>query len=235
MTRLFADFPEAQNEITRDLAELGVNVQPETMQDRYVANNPQFLTKELMNYSYSVLNPQYDEIEGVHAEWVQQEWEDRLIGELNPGRAWKLRPDVWEQFLEKDFGEADHGSRLVQFSYTYSRRMGGKHIKKIIEELQTHPHSRQLWLPVWWPIDADRRGERRVPCSLGYWLVQRSGALHMTYVMRSCDFYTHYANDVALATMLLHFISKNTDLDLGTFTHFVGSLHVYAKDVEDVF
>jgi len=35
--------------------------------------------------------------------------------------------------------------------------------------------------------------------------------------------------------MLLTYIAGATDLEVGTFTHFVGSLHVYAKDVADVF
>jgi thymidylate synthase len=228
MSRLFVDFPEAQNEITRDLAELGTDVHTETMQDKYIADDPDFMTKELTNYSYTVLKPNYTEIEGVHEDWVKQEWEDRLLGDLNPGRAWKLRREVWDQFREniRSYGT---------FSYTYSARMGGKHIDKLIEELQRHPNSRQLWLPVWHLQDEDRRGERRVPCSLGYWLVQRKGALHLTYMMRSCDFYTHYANDVALATILLHYVAKQTDFKVGTFTHFLGSLHVYAKDVAHVF
>jgi thymidylate synthase len=113
--------------------------------------------------------------------------------------------------------------------------MGGKHLEKLIDELTLHPNSRQLWLPVWSMIDEERRGARRVPCSLGYWFVQRNGALHETYTMRSCDLYTHYSNDVALATMLLHYICKRTDFKVGTFTHFIGSLHVYAKDVAHVF
>jgi thymidylate synthase len=54
-------------------------------------------------------------------------------------------------------------------------------------------------------------------------------------MMRSCDFHTHYANDVALASILLHYVAKKVDVPVGTFTHFVGSLHVYAKDVADVF
>lgn len=228
MSRLFADFPEAINEITRDLAELGTNVHTETMQDKYIANDPEFATKELTNYVYTVLKPNYTEIEGVHEEWVAAEWEDRLIGNLNPGRAWKKRPEVWKQFREPS-GDA------YRFSYTYSQRMGGRHIALLVEELTRHPHSRQLWLPVWWENDETRRGERRVPCSLGYWFVQRDGALHQTYMMRSCDIFTHYANDVALATMLLHYIAKMTDLKVGTFTHYVGSLHVYARDVAHVF
>jgi thymidylate synthase len=113
--------------------------------------------------------------------------------------------------------------------------MGGSHIDKLVDELLRHPNSRQLWLPVWYPNDEERRGDRRVPCSLGYWIVQREGAIHETYMMRSCDLYTHYANDVALATMLLHYVAKMTDFKVGTFTHYVGSLHVYAKDVAHVF
>jgi thymidylate synthase len=225
MSRMFHDFPEAMNEITRDLAELGTNVHTETMQDKDIRDDPDFATKELTNYMYTVLKPDYTKIERTHDEWVEQEWEDRLAGELNPGRSWQLRREVWDQFREPK----------GVFSYTYSQRMGGKHLDKLVDEILRHPNSRQLWLPVWWNIDEDRRGDRRVPCSLGYWFVQRDGALHETYTMRSCDFYTHYSNDVALATRLLHYIAKQTDFKVGTFTHFVGSLHVYAKDVAHVF
>jgi thymidylate synthase len=230
--RIYKDFPEAQNEIKRDLAELGVSVHPETMQDIYVADNPQFETKELSNYIYQVIKPDYTEIEGVHDNWVKQEWEDRLVGDLNPGRSWKLRKDIWEQFLKKPSPTYHTG----RFSYTYSERMGGRYIQSIIDEIMTHPTSRQLYLPVWdRQTDWRRRGELRVPCSLGYWFVVRTGDVHLTYMMRSCDIATHYPNDIALATILQHYIAQKTELGVGTFTHFIGSLHVYAKDVADVF
>lgn len=240
---MFADFPEAQNEIARDLAELGITVHPETMQDKDIADDPDYLTKELPNYIYTVLKPDYTQIEGTHDEWITQEWEDRLVGGLNPGRAWKKRPEIWEEFLEK--GGQPKNKRLHSaamrkavvgyFAYTYSLRMGGKHIQKIIDELIIHPNSRQLYLPVWKELDETRRGRRRVPCSLGYWFVHREGQLNLTYMMRSCDFHTHYANDVALATMMLTYVANQAEIKVGTFTHFVGSLHVYAKDVADVF
>lgn len=230
--RLFISFDEAQNEIARDLAELGETVQPETMQAIDVHDNPDYLTKELVNYGYSVTKPNFTEIEGVHEEWVKQEWEDRLIGDLNPGRAWKKRPEIWRNLMTQPPGR---GPGAGHFSYTYSRRMGGKYLQGIIDELAIHPHSRQLYLPVWTPTDSTRRGVQRVPCSLGYWFVQRSGKLNLTYMMRSCDFHTHYSNDVALAAIMQKYVSLKAGLKLGTFTHFVGSLHVYAKDVEDVF
>jgi thymidylate synthase len=228
--RNYIDFAEAQNEIKRDLAELGVRVHPETMQDKDIADDPDFDTMELYNYIYVVTKPRVEDLEGVHEEWVQQEWYDRLNGGLNPGRAWQLRKDVWEEFLE----EHEKGT-VGQFSYSYSLRMGGKHIDLLLEELVKHPTSRQLYLPVWGAIDETRRGRRRVPCSLGYHIMNRGGYLHLTYMMRSCDFLTHYPNDVALATLLLKYLSTQSEIPVGTFTHFIGSFHVYQKDVEDVF
>ncbi len=229
--RFYKDFPEAQNEIKRDLGELGVYVHTETMQDKDIKDDPDFATRELANYIYSVTKPDYTEIEGTSDEWVRIEWQDRLAGNLNPGRAYRARPDVWKQFLEHN-----HKDGEGRFSYTYSVRMGGKYLDSIIDELRTHPNSRQLYLPVWDRAeDYKRRGKRRVPCSLGYWFVMRAGQIHLTYMMRSCDFFTHYANDVALATVMHHYVAKETGYEVGTFTHFVGSLHVYAKDVADVF
>lgn len=230
--RIYNTFVEAQNEIKRDIAELGVKVQPETMQDIYVKDNPEFETRELANYIYTVTRPKYTEIDGVHEEWVMQEWQDRLAGNLNPGRSWRKRPEIWIQFMEN----AHMPERPGRFAYTYSQRMGGKHLQAIIDELIEHPHSRQLYLPVWdREKDWARRGKRRVPCSLGYWFVQRGNYLNLTYMMRSCDFMTHYANDIALAAIMQEYVAIETGYQPGTFTHFVGSLHAYKKDLGDVF
>lgn len=229
--RMYANFKEAQNELRRDLNEMGITVHPETMQDKFVGDDPDFITKELNNYIYQVLRPNWREVEGIHEEWVMQEWADRVQGDLNPGRAWKERPEVWKEFME-------HPKSMKSptgFAYTYSERIGGKHIQRVIDELAVHPNSRQLWIDMWRPVDAERRGKRRVPCTLGYWVVNRKGALHMSYLMRSCDLITHFPNDIALAAMLQEYIAEEANLKIGTFTHFIGSLHCYAKDVKDAF
>lgn len=231
--RMFANFMEAQNELRRDLNEMGTSVHPETMQDKYVADNPDFETKELDNYIYQVLRPNWREVEGIHEEWLMAEWGDRVQGDLNPGTAWKHRKEVWEQFLEAT-GPNQRGPKH-HFSYTYSERIGGRHIQAVIDELAIHPTSRQLWIDMWRPSDTERRGKRRVPCTLGYWVVNRKGALNMTYHMRSCDLVTHFPNDVALATMLQEYIAEEAGLKIGKFTHWIGSLHVYARDVKDAF
>jgi thymidylate synthase len=205
------------------------------MQDKWVYDDPDFQTKELQNYAYQVINPKPADLNGVHWEYVDQEWEDRLVGDRNPGKSWKTREEVWREFLEVDLGEGG-GRSPSRFAYTYSQRMGGKKIQQLIDDLTRRPNSRQMWLPVWWPIDNDRRGEQRVPCSLGYWFVRRAGRLNVTYMMRSCDFITHWPIDVSLATMLMRYIADEVpDTKPGTFTQFIGSFHVYKKDVAGVF
>ena len=77
--------------------------------------------------------------------------------------------------------------------------------------------------------------EARVPCSLGYYLQFRHGKLNITYLQRSCDFVTHYENDVWLAVQFLRHIAKEVGMESGHFSHWIGSLHVFQKDVADVF
>ena len=230
--RFFRTFGEAQNEIKRDLAELSLsNTVPPMYQSKDVAGQEGFETLELMNYGFTVTRPDWRDLEDVHQAWFDQEWEDRLTGDLNPGIAWRRRPELWRPLLENYVNDHHPGG----FSYTYSIRMGGSKIQKIIDEIKKHPYSRQLYLPVWWQYDLDKLGVHRVPCSLGYWFVNRGGELHMTYMMRSCDFVNHWPNDVGLAARLLELVAGHSDLGVGQFTQFVGSLHIYRKDVEGVF
>jgi thymidylate synthase len=145
------------------------------------------------------------------------------------GNAWKLRPEVWREFATSKNG----------FGYTYGERYlgssGDTPLQGIIDELVRHPDSRQLFLPVWWEVDNGRLGEIRVPCSLGYWFALRGGRLHVTYLQRSADYFTHLANDQYLTHRLPQSIASEVGVRPGMFTHWIGSLHVYKKDVADVF
>jgi len=226
--RIFTNFPDARGEIARDLKEMGIRYQAETMQDKDVHDNPDFQVLELLNYQYQLSNINLMEmLPMIDSQWCEAEFTERMSPEwfLNPGNAWKLREEIWTPFLEES-GE---------FSYTYHHRMHSQ-VALIIDELGSHPHSRQLFLGIWdLKEDPIRRGERRVPCSLGYWFVRRGLDLHVSYLQRSADFSEHFNNDVYLACKLLEHIAREADLNVGTFTHWLGSLHVFEKDVEGVF
>ena len=225
--RIFVNFKEALNEIERDLAEMGIDVYPETMQDKVVKGNSDYATKELQNYCYTVHNALNSILQlNPSQPWADAEFEERIYPKkINPGRAWEHRKEVWAEFL--------HDGR---FAYTYNGRMYFQ-LRTIIHELRQHPNSRQLYLSIWDPsIDPKQLGgQSRVPCSLGYLIQQREGKINLTYTMRSCDFHTHLQNDLYLATRLMEYIADAVEVQPGNLTHFIGSLHVYAKDVKGVF
>jgi len=61
----------------------------------------------------------------------------------------------------------------------------------------------------------------------------RDNKLHMIYTMRSCDFLTHFIYDVYFSIFLQSYVADNLNLNMGTFTHFIGSLHAYKKDMAE--
>lgn len=227
--RIYINWNEAYEEIKRDLAEMGINVYPKTMQDKNIEGNPDYATKELQNYCYTILNAKSWEIENVTQPWADAEFNERIdsCGNINPGSAWKLRENIWTEYM--------HDGKMA---YTYNERFyRNEQINKIINRLKEDHDSRQLWLSVWdCNEDPDKLGGiSRVPCSLGYNFQFREGKLNIHYVMRSCDFSTHFCNDVYLAIKLLEYVAKECNMAVGNFTHTMFSLHVYQKDINDVF
>lgn len=236
--RIYSEAKEAFEEIKRDLAEMGIWVHPKTMQDKNVESDPDYETTELQNYCYTILDARSDDIPGVTQPWADAEFKERICpplvdletGEktfINPGSAWKLRDNVWGEFFHNG-----------KFGYSYNELIwNNDQFVKIVDRLKVDPDSRQLWLSLWDPTrDPDLLGGvSRVPCSLGYAFQVREGKLNMHYVMRSCDFSTHFPNDVYLAIKLLEYVAQVTGYPVGSFTHTIFSLHIYRKDLKEVF
>lgn len=242
--RIYTNAQEMVEEVKRDLAEMGIVVRPATMQDKYVKGNPDYETKELQNYSYCLLNARSQDIPGVIQPWADAEFKERVTDPwerdregkrtlfqvpefINPGEAWKLREEVWSEYM--------HDGKLA---YTYNELLwNNDQLTKIMNRLKEDPDSRQLWISLWNP-DKDPDflgGVSRVPCSLGYGLQVRDGKLNLHYVMRSCDFVTHFRNDVYLAIKFLEWVAEKTGYPVGDFTHTMFSCHVYNKDIQGVF
>lgn len=228
--RIYMNWNEAYEEIKRDLAEMGINVYPKTMQDKYVEGNEDYATKELQNYCYTILNAKSEDVKSSSIQpWADEEFKERInpYGNVNPGTAYKLREEIWNEYMHDG-----------KFAYSYNERFfRNRQLDKIIARLQDDHDSRQLWLSVWdLNEDVDKLGGiSRVPCSLGYNFQFREGKLNIHYVMRSCDFNTHFPNDVYLAIKLLEYVAERCNMKVGNFTHTMFSLHVYKKDVNSVF
>lgn len=260
--RVFRNFPEAFSEVKRDLAEMGTNVRTASVQDKQLADTDQYDTVELMNYVYTVTDPKFSDLRPVQP-WADAEWKERKSGAqgvpCNPGNAWQLRSEeegdniTWEDYLEIDGKpRATHADAVahrgevtrlfetnpdrIGFSYAYPERLSrSMQVEQVINALKKDPMTRQAYVAMWNPEDSLNLGYRRVPCSLGWHFLHRGGKLHMTYFMRSCEFSTHFQNDIYLAMRLQEHIAKSAGMERGHYAHFMSSLHCYNRNLKNVF
>lgn len=225
--RIYANCYELISEMYRDLHEMGIITHPKSYQNKNISENSEFWTKEYNHYVYRLLTLEKSEFlflfDSRSKAWADSEFQERIsTGVVNPGEAWKIRKDVWEEFLNSS----------GRFDYTYNQRINpGINLPLIIEEFIKNPDTRQLYLPVFDSKDLRYLGgTRRVPCSLGYFLKKENDKLVLTYIQRSADAVTHLGNDIYLAWKLLEFFAEKVGLPPGGLVHHIFSLHVYKKD-----
>jgi|GEM_PF-930955 len=243
--RIFKYCFEATREAERDLWEMGVEVWPETMQDKDVRGDEGFKTKEVSSYSFMITNPlaMREEavlyfvdtdptLEGEEKErakrrlmgYCRQEIEGRTSFKImNPGTSWKNRPEIWEEFIHEG-----------KFAYSYYERISPQ-LPRIIDELGRRPNTRQAIINIHSNFYGDIQGmggHGRVPCSMYYQVMRREGKLNLIYCMRSCDLLIHFPVDVYLAIGMQKFIAKQLKIPVGQYSMFMGSFHAYYKDIE---
>ncbi|RBY97110.1 thymidylate synthase [Blastococcus sp. TF02-8] len=131
-----------------------------------------------------------------------------------------------------DYAEDDgsvmgaYGPRLVNFD-------GVNQIDYVIAQLSRKPASRRAVIQLF--DHSDVQGEYRdVPCTCTMQFLVRHGRLQMVVNMRSNDIYKGLPHDVFSFTMLQELVARSLGLELGSYVHFVGSLHLYTSDEANV-
>jgi hypothetical protein len=179
--------------------------------------------------------------------WAEDHFQERVSGQpLNPPPSAKEWP-----FAQKD--NEDHKDQ-GQFSHTYPERYWPRFantpnvrvghqgiryrygdLKDVATLLFESPMTRQAYLPIWFPEDTGAVHAQRVPCSLGYHFMIRSGRLNCTYMIRSCDFYRHFRDDVYMTGRLMQWmtdvLAPHMEIVPGFLTMHIMNLHVFQPDV----
>lgn len=116
-----------------------------------------------------------------------------------------------------------YGPRLFDFD-------GVDQVKYVIGLLRANPSSRRAVIQL---FDHDDVTERRseVPCTCTLQYLLRAGKLHAVTYMRSNDVYWGMPHDVFCFTMLQELIARSLSVELGSYHHLVGSLHLYDDKV----
>ena len=192
---------------------------------------------------------------GARLPWAEDHFQERIGGEpLNPAPS-----EAWWPFRKKtsDGGtNKDHKSEGEGFSHTYPERFWPKNagpllelepmqgirfkygdLNSIIDLLAREPHTRQAYLPIWFPEDGGAiEAGKRVPCTLGYHFQIRDNKLHISYFMRSTDLLRHYQDDIYMAVRLAHHVAdqlnqiRSNKLEVGTLIFHTANMHIFEAD-----
>lgn len=241
--RIFKTIKDALNETFRDLKVRGISVESKSYQDKLLTGDDRFV-KELIGVAFKIDKPTLNRDDAIRyvfpneyekiIAYCKQEIKDRCSGKpLNPGNSYKIRSDMWNQFLEGN-----------KFSYQYAERLWtNEQFETVINCLKNDAGTRQAVLSVWNPdLDMNKQklgGGNRIPCSLEYQFFVRNNRLHCMYVMRSNSAIEHCPIDLYCATGLMEYVVKrlkNTypDIKIGTLTYVCGSLHCFHWNLKDL-
>ena len=116
-----------------------------------------------------------------------------------------------------------YGSRL------FGEKSGINQIENIVNMLKNKPSSRQAVIQIFESSDI-AKPHKDVPCTCTMQFVIRDDKLKMAVHMRSNDVYIGLPHDIFSFTMLQELIARELGVELGTYHHMVGSIHLYDKD-----
>lgn len=215
--RIYQNFREMYSETLRNLQEFGVNRVKKSIQNqvgdvRIKEIQGECFTIENHDDMYELLEEVFGEQALVIRDWIEAEFKERISKEyLNPGEAYKLRKDVWDEFLN----DGEEG----KFGYTYNERIRYQ-LEDTIKLLEKDPDSTQAVITLYeGEKDTKKRGgHNRVPCSMHYQFFINEEEdiatgnikkrLDVLYSIRSNDFGKFFITDLIFAAKLGEYIAR---------------------------
>lgn len=119
------------------------------------------------------------------------------------------------------------------YGHILFKRHGFNQVEKIIDLLRTDRNSRRAVLNFNVPNPNVIETKDEI-CTIMLQLYIRDNKLHCTAVMRSNDIWIGTPYDVAFFTELQKYIAHRVGAEYGTYTHYVVSMHVYTRNLDDV-
>lgn len=101
-----------------------------------------------------------------------------------------------------------------------------EHVKNL---LKSNPGTRQAVINIKEPND---KPSKDVNCTVSLQFFIRDGKLYMTTNMRSNDLWMGFPYDVFQFSFMQVLMSMELGVELGTYTHIAGSLHLYKRNLK---
>jgi thymidylate synthase len=107
---------------------------------------------------------------------------------------------------------------------------GVDQLKRLVNDLKTIPHSRQMLVLAWNPVDRDKV----VPpfCHFAWQVTVSNGKLNLIWNQRTIDVMLGLPFNIASYATLLHLLAKETKLGEGILVGLLGDTHIYLNHLE---
>lgn len=116
------------------------------------------------------------------------------------------------------------------YGYRIQHLFGFDQWDYVKDMLTKSPGSRQAIIHI---KDASDKPTKDVPCTVYLQFLIRDNKLHLSVHMRSNDIWMGVPYDMFSFTFLQMKMAMELGVDLGNYTHFAGSLHMYKRDYEE--
>lgn len=190
-------------------------------------------TKEIINANLTLTNPRAailtSEARKISLKYIGAEILWYLEGSRSITNIDKYAK-MWRLIADKDKNvNSCYGWQIFTQPIPGSAKNQWEHI---INNLIKDEYSRQAVLNINQPIH--KYITKDVPCTIAIQYIIRDNKLDCIVTMRSCDVIFGLGNDIPFFTFLqiklLHRLKRNyPDLELGTYYHNCGSLHIYER------
>jgi len=144
------------------------------------------------------------------------------------------RLDFIEYYISKYKEESLNGKTIYgAYGPRLFNQRGQNQIQNIIKLLRGNPSSRRAVIQLFDAQDLEKIDRKEIPCTCTLQFFIRKGKLHMATTMRSNDVYLGLPHDIFTFTMIQEILARDLEVNLGSYTHFIGSLHLYDKNFKD--
>ena len=137
------------------------------------------------------------------------------------------------QNITKAWDRMSDDGETVNSNYGYCivNKYGFNQLNYVIKLLQENPNTRQAVIHIKEP---NNKPSKDVNCTVCLQFFIRDNKLYLTTYMRSNDLWMGFPYDVFQFTNFQILVAMYLGIEIGTYTHIAGSLHLYERNVRKV-
>ena len=137
-----------------------------------------------------------------------------------------------QYYLPKYGDNADGGCLHGAYGPRLFGSAGASQFHTVSDLLRRKPASRRAVVQLFDAQDL-QQAHSDIPCTCTLQFLIREGRLNLYTSMRSNDIYLGLPHDIFCFTMIQEILARTLSVRLGSYRHFVGSLHLYERNRSD--